>query len=50
MALPVMDKEVATHMQRCKGLSGKVGDPVTDLIVPSRDETTVFAVECVGNG
>ena len=40
---------VVAHMRRGDGLSCKVGEPITELIVTRRDEAALFAVQGVAD-
>ena len=45
-----VDEEVIAHVQQSKGFSVQVGNPVTELVVTSRDKADLFTVQGVGYG
>ena len=42
-----MDEGVVVHVRGGKGFSCKVGSPITDIVMLSRDEATFLAIQCV---
>ena len=44
-----MDEGVVTHVQRSKGLSRKVGSPIMELVMMSRDAADVLKFQIMGD-